>query len=169
MTAWCSGRAAGRLAPARAMPAAAAAPQPPPPLPPPPPPRISRRLAETDVPCVAATRALVAAVPGTLSLAQGVVHWPPPAAALAAAAACAADAAVSLYGPDEGLPALRAALRAKLAARNSLPGYDAIVTAGANQGFASAVLALVDAGDAVALFAPYYCERASRDRPAILP
>jgi aspartate/methionine/tyrosine aminotransferase len=163
MPARCPGRAAGRLAATRAMPAAAAA------AAPPPPPRISRRLVETDVPCVASTRALVAAVPGTLSLAQGVVHWPPPAAALAAAAAGAADAAVSLYGPDEGLPALRAALRAKLAARNGLPGYDAIVTAGANQGFASAVLALVDAGDAVALFAPYYCERASLGRPVILP
>jgi aspartate/methionine/tyrosine aminotransferase len=34
--------------------------------------------------------------------------------------------------------------------------YDVIVTAGANQGFVNAVLALVDASDSVVLFAPYY-------------
>jgi histidinol-phosphate/aromatic aminotransferase/cobyric acid decarboxylase-like protein len=67
-----------------------------------------------------------------------------------------ADPSVSSYGPDEGLPALRQALVAKVAAENGLPGHDVHVTAGANQAFASVVLALLDPGDASVLFAPYY-------------
>lgn len=34
--------------------------------------------------------------------------------------------------------------------------YDVMVTAGANQAFTNIVLALLDAGDRVALFLPYY-------------
>ena len=66
------------------------------------------------------------------------------------------DPSVSSYGPDEGMPALRAALREKLARENGLEGYDVHVTAGANQAFANVVVALLDPGDPVVLFLPYY-------------
>lgn len=52
----------------------------------------------------------------------GIVHWQPPPGALAAAAAMANDPAVSAYGPDEGLPALREALRKKVQEENGLQG-----------------------------------------------
>eukprot|EP00882_Tetradesmus_deserticola_P031207 GHRQ01035282.1.p1 GENE.GHRQ01035282.1~~GHRQ01035282.1.p1 ORF type:complete len:246 (+),score=86.93 GHRQ01035282.1:437-1174(+) len=113
-----------------------------------------------------------------LSLAQGVVHWRPPPAATAAAAALLASEAgqagsgvcsatdgmaavfgaggVHSYGPALGLPPLVEALKQKLAARNGLAGYEVMVTAGANQGFVNAVLALCDASDRVVLFVPYY-------------
>ncbi len=42
---------------------------------------------------------------------------------------------------DEGLPALRQALRRKIVEENGLEGYDVMVTAGANQAFANIVLA----------------------------
>lgn len=48
------------------------------------------------------------------------MHWPPPAGALEAVARAAADPALSQYGPDVGLPALREALTEKLAAENGL-------------------------------------------------
>lgn len=91
-----------------------------------------------------------------LSLAQGIVHWPPPAEAADAAARAAADPASTLYGPDEGTPELRDALRSKLARANNLKNSDVMVTAGANQGYVNAVLALIDAGDAALLYRPYY-------------
>ncbi|KAL4428806.1 hypothetical protein ABPG77_005244 [Micractinium sp. CCAP 211/92] len=116
----------------------------------------SRRVRATDAPCIVKTKALVASTPGTLSLAQGIVHWAPPPQALATAAAMAADPAVSQYGPDEGLPALREALRRKIREENGLEGYDVMITAGANQAFTNVVLALLDADDRAALFSPYY-------------
>lgn len=40
---------------------------------------------------------------------------------------------VSGYGPAEGLPALREALKEKLSLRNNLNKHEVMVTAGANQ------------------------------------
>lgn len=82
----------------------------------------SRRVRETDAPCIVKTKALVASTPGTLSLAQGIVYWAPPPQALATAAQLVSDPAVSAYGPDEGLPALREALRHKIEQENGLKG-----------------------------------------------
>jgi aspartate/methionine/tyrosine aminotransferase len=97
--------------------------------------QVSQRVLATDAPVIAKTKHLMARAPPSkqvLSLAQGIVHWAPPPAALQAAARLLsppspADAAshagaqqVNGYGPAEGLPALREALRHKLAARNGL-------------------------------------------------
>lgn len=120
------------------------------------PPRLSHRISRTDDPCIVFTKALIAQRPDTLSLAQGVVHWLPPASALSRAVALAGDASVCSYGPDEGLPSLRQRLREKLATENGIEGYDVHVTAGANQAFANLVVALLDAEDRAVLFAPYY-------------
>jgi aspartate/methionine/tyrosine aminotransferase len=63
------------------------------------------------------------------------------------------------YIPDAGLPELRKAFEVKLRAEN---GIDApferriLVTAGANQGFLNAVLAICDPGDEVILLSPCY-------------
>ena len=76
---------------------------------------------------------------GILSLAQGVVHWQPPAAALSAVEELVYTPAVSAYGADDGLPELREALRQKLSEENGLPDQDVMVTAGANQAFVNVV------------------------------
>ncbi|KAG2432782.1 hypothetical protein HYH02_012914 [Chlamydomonas schloesseri] len=93
-----------------------------------------------------------------MSLAQGIVHWGPPPIALQRLTTRLATepAAVSGYVPNEGLPALRAALRTKLVERNNLHHYDVIVTPGCNQAFLNALIALCDDSDRVALFRPYY-------------
>lgn len=141
-----------------------------PPLPP-----LSRRIAATDEPVIVSMRQLVAAAPHTLSLGQGAVHWTPPASALAAAQNACADPTTSAYSDDLGAPALRAALRAKLAADHGLPvigdskpwAYDVAVTAGANQAVAGLALILTDPAPSTpcspsahpgvaVLFAPYY-------------
>lgn len=86
----------------------------------------------------------------------GIVHWGPPPQALHRAAAMVSDPAMNAYGPDEGLPLLRDALRDKVVRENGLKGYDIHVTSGANQAFANVVIALLDAGDRCVLFSPFY-------------
>lgn len=63
-----------------------------------------------------------------MSLAQGIVHWQPPPAAMQAAAdlLAAGGPSVNGYGPAEGLPALREALRHKLATKNGLQGVSPV-------------------------------------------
>lgn len=91
---------------------------------------------------------------------MGIVHWGPPPVALerlgSALSSPASAASVSGYAPNEGLPALRAALRKKLADKNGLQNYDVIVTPGCNQAFLNALLAVCDVEDRVVLFKPYY-------------
>ncbi|PNW88952.1 hypothetical protein CHLRE_01g051800v5 [Chlamydomonas reinhardtii] len=119
---------------------------------------LSRRIDATDTPVIDFTRKLMASRKDAMSLAQGIVHWGPPPVALQQLATRLATepAAVSGYVPNEGLPALRAALRTKLVERNKLHHYDVIVTPGCNQAFLNALIALCDDNDRVALFRPYY-------------
>ena len=117
---------------------------------------ISSRMAATDVPCIVQMQQMLRGKKDVLSLAQGIVHWPPPETALAAGRAAMMEPDTSLYGPDDGLLSLRDALKAKLAAENGIHNSDVMVTAGANQAYTNVVLTLMDAGDAALLFRPYY-------------
>ena len=51
-----------------------------------------------------------------------MVHWRPPKGALDRAASMLGEPSVNAYGPDEGLPVLREALRQKIAEENGLRG-----------------------------------------------
>lgn len=119
-------------------------------------PDVSIRITQTDDPIIYTTKQLVQTTPGCVSLAQGVVHWMPPSSALERAASMITDPSCSAYGPDEGMPALREALRHKLLTENNLHNYDVHVTAGANQAFTNIVVSLLDPTDKVVLFLPYY-------------
>ena len=97
--------------------------------------------------------------PGTISLGQGVVHYPPPPQAMDAIAGFAADPENHKYRLVEGIPPLLERIREKLAADNGLDlteGHRVVVTAGGNMAFINAVLAVTDPGDDVVLLAPYY-------------
>lgn len=117
---------------------------------------LSSRLQQTDVPCIVAMQQMLRGKTNIFSLAQGIVHWPPPPDALAAAQAAVLEVDTSLYGADDGLADLRSALKEKLRAENGLVHSDVMVTAGANQAYTNLVLSLTDAGDAALLFRPYY-------------
>lgn len=119
----------------------------------------SARLQAVQAPIIAAVGELVRDHPGTLSLGQGVVSYPPPPQALARLTDALAAPATHGYAHVAGLPALVERIEAKLRAENGLsvaPESAVVVTAGANMGFLNAVLAVVDAGDEVILPAPYY-------------
>ncbi len=123
---------------------------------------VSRRMEMTQDPVVTRMRALVASTEGTVSLAQGIVFWPPPPQALSRVQMVVKNmdtehSSIHGYGPDEGMPLLREELVKKLVDENALSSdYCAHVTHGAQQAFANIVLALADEGDAAVLFAPYY-------------
>ena len=126
----------------------------------------ARRLASVLEPVIPRVGALTAAHPGTLSMAQGMVDWGPPAAVLAAVqaelAAAGADAAraasLDRYGPMQGDPPLLEALAAHLRREHGLDLESSalLVTAGSNMAFQALMQVLCDPGDEVILPAPWY-------------
>jgi aspartate/methionine/tyrosine aminotransferase len=100
-----------------------------------------------------------AETPGTISLGQGVVSYEPPPEAVQAVQRFGTKLSDHRYGPVEGLPPLVEALERKLADENGiivLPDSRVLVTAGGNQAFMNAVLAITDPDDEIILPAPYY-------------
>ncbi|WP_200922055.1 aminotransferase [Novosphingobium sp. Leaf2] len=92
-----------------------------------------------------------------INLGQGFPDGPVPPALLDAGARALHERS-SQYPPSSGLPELRGAVARFYAQRQGLvvePG-DVIVTSGATEAIAAAVLALVQAGDEVLLFQPAY-------------
>lgn len=119
----------------------------------------SRRLTAVQSPIIPVVADLIRRHPGTISLGQGVVHYGPPPEANAEIARFSADPANHKYQAVAGIPPLATALEQKLATENgiSLDGENRLmVTAGGNQAFMNAVLALGDAGDEFILPTPYY-------------
>jgi len=93
-----------------------------------------------------------------LNMAQGVCDTPVPGAVLQGAAQ-ALQEGYNLYTRFDGLPELRQAIATKLARYNGLhadPERQITVSAGATGAFHCACAALLDPGDEVILFEPYY-------------
>ncbi|HEX9204695.1 MAG TPA: pyridoxal phosphate-dependent aminotransferase, partial [Candidatus Deferrimicrobiaceae bacterium] len=119
----------------------------------------SRRAAGVQLPIIPVVAGWIAETPGTISLGQGVVHYGPPPEALAAIPGFLRTVPHHKYIPDAGLPELRKAFEGKLRAENGIEAPFArriLVTAGANQAFLNAVLAICDPGDEVILLSPCY-------------
>lgn len=108
---------------------------------------------------IAVVGALIREVPGTISLGQGMVHYPPPQEAVAAVRSALDRPSTHTYDDGTGLPALRAAIARKLKAENAIDvdyGRRIMVTAGANMAFVHAVFAVTEPGDEVILPLPFY-------------
>ncbi len=97
--------------------------------------------------------------PGTLSLGQGMVSYPPPAAALQAIRNFGTRPEEHLYGPSLGYKRLLELIETKLLTENSIDcisGYRVMVTAGSNMAFLNVLLTIADPGDEIILPLPYY-------------
>jgi len=93
-----------------------------------------------------------------LNMAQGVCDTPVPATVLKAAAQ-AMEEGKNVYSRFDGLPELRQALAIKLERDNGIladPEREITVSAGATGSFHATCLALLNPGDEVILFEPYY-------------
>lgn len=118
---------------------------------------VSWRMAELSQSEIRAmTQACVSAK--GLNMAQGVCDTPAPPAVLQAAQRAIKDGC-NVYTRFDGLPELRQALAGKLARYNGIkadPETEIVVSAGATGAFHCACEGLLDPGDEVILFEPYY-------------
>jgi len=104
------------------------------------------------------TMSRLARAHGAINLGQGFPDDPGPADIRQHGARALIDG-WNQYPPMMGVPALRAAVAAHYAAHQGLtldPETEVMVTSGATEALAGALLALIEPGDEVVLFAPLY-------------
>ncbi len=101
----------------------------------------------------------ISSSPGFLNLGQGLPGHIPPEDALTTLKERIFHPATHVYTPDEGLVELREALALYLRQESGIdanPQDEIVITAGANNAFASAILTLVEPGQNVIMPSPYY-------------
>ncbi len=114
----------------------------------------ARGLVQSDI--RAMTRAVEAV--GGINLGQGVCDLPTEALVKRGAIE-AIEASRATYSVYEGIEPLRVAIAKKLRGHNALsydPATEIMVTVGSTGAFALAIMAVIDPGDAVVLFEPFY-------------
>ncbi|MFI3137741.1 MAG: pyridoxal phosphate-dependent aminotransferase [Methylococcaceae bacterium] len=119
----------------------------------------SRTLAAVQAPIIPVIAEYIRQTPGTLSLGQGMVSYPPPVAALNAIRTFGAQAEEHWYNAALGTPRLLDCIADKLHNDNAIDctqGYRVMVTAGSNMAFLNVLLAITDPGDEIILPLPYY-------------
>ncbi|MFI9611335.1 pyridoxal phosphate-dependent aminotransferase [Streptomyces sp. NPDC052023] len=121
-------------------------------------PFLNRRLAEFGTTIFAEMSALALST-GSINLGQGFPDTDGPEEVREAAVRALRDGRGNQYPPGPGVPELRAAVAAHQRHRYGLsydPDTEVLVTAGATEAIAAALLALVEPGDEVVAFEPYY-------------
>lgn len=137
----------------------------------------SQRLRSVQTPIIPVIADLIRSCPGTISLGQGVVGYGPPPESRRQVERFFAEPALHKYQPVAGLPALIERIERKHAAENGFTvgaGSRVMVTAGGNQAFLNAVLAIADPGDEIILPTPYYFNQEmavtmANCRPVLVP
>jgi aspartate/methionine/tyrosine aminotransferase len=118
---------------------------------------VSQRALAVQAPIIPVVAQAIREHPGTLSLGQGVVYYPPPSSVFEAVAALGRDPALNRYQAVHGTDALIEAIVAKLAADNGIrvdAGQRVVVTAGGNMAFLNLMMAILDPGSEVILPLP---------------
>ncbi|MFI9809609.1 pyridoxal phosphate-dependent aminotransferase [Streptomyces sp. NPDC052301] len=121
-------------------------------------PHLNRRLAEFGTTIFAEMSALALAT-GSINLGQGFPDTDGPEEVREAAVRALRDGRGNQYPPGPGIPELRTAVAAHQLRRYGLaydPDTEVLVTAGATEAIAAALLALVEPGDEVVALEPYY-------------
>ncbi|MFF7543801.1 pyridoxal phosphate-dependent aminotransferase [Streptomyces canus] len=121
-------------------------------------PLLNRRLAEFGTTIFAEMSAL-ALQTGSINLGQGFPDTDGPEEVREAAVRALRDGRGNQYPPGPGVPELRTAIAAHQERRYGLaydPDTEVLVTAGATEAIAAALLALVEPGDEVVALEPYY-------------
>ncbi|MEV6739066.1 pyridoxal phosphate-dependent aminotransferase [Streptomyces sp. NPDC051104] len=121
-------------------------------------PFLNRRLAEFGTTIFAEMSALAVST-GSINLGQGFPDTDGPEEVREAAVRALRDGRGNQYPPGPGVPELRAAIAAHQERRYGLaydPDTEVLVTAGATEAIAAALLALLEPGDEVVALEPYY-------------
>jgi N-succinyldiaminopimelate aminotransferase len=121
-------------------------------------PLLNRRLAEFGTTIFAEMSALAVST-GSINLGQGFPDTDGPEEVREAAVRALRDGRGNQYPPGPGVPELRTAVAAHQQRRYGLtydPDTEVLVTAGATEAIAAALLALLEPGDEVIALEPYY-------------
>jgi N-succinyldiaminopimelate aminotransferase len=121
-------------------------------------PFLNRRLAEFGTTIFAEMSALALST-GSINLGQGFPDTDGPEEIREAAVRALRDGRGNQYPPGPGVPELRTAIAAHQERRYDLsydPDTEVLVTAGATEAIAATLLALLEPGDEVIAFEPYY-------------
>ncbi|GAB2924482.1 pyridoxal phosphate-dependent aminotransferase [Streptomyces heilongjiangensis] len=121
-------------------------------------PPLNRRLAEFGTTIFAEMSALALRT-GSINLGQGFPDTDGPEEIREAAVRALRDGRGNQYPPGPGVPELRAAITAHQLRRYGLtfdPDTEVLVTAGATEAIAAALLGLLEPGDEVVALEPYY-------------
>ncbi|GHF65592.1 aminotransferase [Streptomyces mashuensis] len=119
---------------------------------------LAARLRDLAGPTIFSEMTALAQAAGAVNLGQGFPDGDGPAALLEAAHA-AIDQGLNQYPPATGLPVLRKAIAARRAADHGVeydPETEVVVTAGATEAIAAALIGLCEPGDEVVVFDPLY-------------
>lgn len=119
----------------------------------------SKRMSDVQSPIIPIVRELIGRYPGTISLGQGVVHYPPPACVSEGIAEFFRSAGTHIYGPVGGIAPLLELIHDKLKKENRMavePESRVVVTAGGNMAFLNAILAICGVSDEVIIISPFY-------------
>lgn len=119
----------------------------------------SARLKRVQPPIIPRIHRLIAENPGTISLGQGVVGYPPPTSVREAIDRFLSNPENHKYASVYGISNLRELIAAKLSCENGITiedEHELVITAGGNMAFVNALLAICDEGDEVVLMSPYY-------------
>ncbi|GAA3813344.1 pyridoxal phosphate-dependent aminotransferase [Streptomyces chiangmaiensis] len=121
-------------------------------------PLLNRRLAEFGTTIFAEMSALAVST-GSINLGQGFPDTDGPEEIREAAVRALREGHGNQYPPGPGIPELRTAVAAHQQRRYGLsydPDTEVLVTAGATEAIAASLLALLEPGDEVIAFEPYY-------------
>jgi aspartate/methionine/tyrosine aminotransferase len=119
----------------------------------------TERMQGVQSPIIPILAGLIRQYPGTISLGQGVVYYPPPASAFEQISLFLAQSENHKYQSVVGIPPLVEAIARKLSSFNHIivdKDCAVVVTAGSNMGFNNVVLAITEPGDEIILPVPYY-------------
>jgi aspartate/methionine/tyrosine aminotransferase len=120
---------------------------------------LKSRMQVVQSPIIPLIGELIRSCPGTISLGQGVVYYPPPPEAIERLTQFFAEPSNNLYKSVEGIVPLLSAIAQKLQVFNKIEINEnncIVVTAGGNMAFMNAILAITSPGDEIILLTPYY-------------
>lgn len=120
---------------------------------------LSTRMDRVQSPLIPVVSELIKNNPGTISLGQGVVSYPPPESAIASLQSFLQNSHNHLYQAVTGIDPLVSMIKSKLATDNKIEINHKnciVVTAGSNMAFMNAILGITQAGDEIILNTPYY-------------
>jgi len=119
----------------------------------------SHRMEQVQAPVIPIVARMIADHPGTISLGQGVVYYPPPQSVKEGLDKFLSQPQLNAYQNVGGIPELRSLIWQKLEEDNGIKRsavHQLMVTAGGNMAFAHALWAIADIGDEIIIPTPFY-------------